>query len=301
MSGRRTWLGWAGLVTAGAVALTAVVAGPAAAWGEGRRLCEGEVPESGLYVDGDAFAGSENECQVSDSVITGDLYLGDRQSVHLRNTVVKGDVVDVGYRAGAHLDAGSEVFGSVRVGGEARLRVTDSSVRHSVRGHLRDAWFDGAVVEGAVNVGARSSIRISGSRIGGWVNVPSGDTTVEWSELGRGLTTKGSAPLRVCGTDVAADVALGGSSSVTLGSGTSGGTPVGCDTSRLRPGYPRFGLPEAERDAVRVGGSATVTGTVGDVTLLRTEVVGDLACTGNLGAVDSSGATVGGSRTGQCA
>jgi hypothetical protein len=287
--------------TVAAAALTlGVVAAPASAWGEGRRLCEGEVAEQGLYVVGDAFAGSENECRLADSVITGDLYLGDRQSIHLTGTTVKGDIIDVGYRAGAHVDAGSHVFGSIVVGGEARLRVTDSTVRHSIRGHLRNAWLDGAVIEGAVNVGARSGLHISGSRIGGWVNVPTGETTVEWSELGRGLTTKGAAPLRICGTDIAGAATFTGSSAVTLGSGTAGEVPVACDTTLLGPGDPRFGLPEAERDAVVIGGSATVSGTFGHVTLLRTEVAGDLTCDGNLGPVDAAGAVVGGARGGQC-
>lgn len=285
-----------GAVLAGATALLGAAAAPAGAAGStGLGLCAyGVTTVAGVTVEGDAWVDGA-VCDLTDVVVTGDLTVyGDRQ-VTLTGVTVGGDLG----AKGAVTLTGSTVQGGVLTNA-ASLVVRDSHVWHSIRGYADTATVTGSVVDGAVNVRAQD-LTVELSTVGGWANLnASQQASVAWSTFGRGLTSKGTGELWLCGSDVATDVAVRGLTSPGRVGATTTAAGDACSTASLPADHARAGLADAERDAVNVGGWLIVEHNLGAVTLASATVAGNLSCASNWGAVDHAGATVAGLRTGQC-
>ncbi|GEA87541.1 hypothetical protein [Cellulomonas cellasea] len=285
-----------GAVLAGATALLGAAAAPAGATGgAGQGLCaDGVTAVAGVTVEGDAWVDGA-VCDLTDVVVTGDLTVyGDRQ-VTLTGVTVGGDL---GAKGLVTL-TGSTVQGGI-LASAASLVVQDSHVWHSVRGYADTATVSGSVVDGAVNVRAKD-LTVELSTVGGWANlIASQQAEVAWSTFGRGLTSKGAGELWLCGSDVAADVAVRGLANPGRVGATTAAAGNACSTASLPADHARAGLADAERDAVNVGGWLVVEHNLGAVTLASATVAGNLSCASNWGAVDFVGATVAGLSTGQC-
>lgn len=277
-----------GAVLAGATALLGLAAAPAGAADAGQALCaDGATGVAGLTVEGDAWVDGA-VCDLTDVVVTGDLTVyGDRQ-VTLTGVTVGGVL---GAKGTVAL-TGSTVQGGV-VANAAALTIDGSHVWRSVRGYADTVAITGSVVDGAVNVRTQD-LTVAASTVGGWANLnASQEADVAWSTFGRGLTSKGAGALTLCGSDVAADVAVRG-----LANPGRLGAP--CAAGALPADHARAGLAGAERDAVHVGGWLIVEHNLGGVTIASATVAGNLSCASNWGAVDHSGASVAGLSTGQC-
>ena len=283
----------AGAVLAAAVAVVpagAATAAPVLVCDDGRTLAHQRiVGDVRLELQG---------CTIDTTTITGDLVvataplLGTWVSPEVEDSMIKGDLVlEPGTSA---TFVGTSVLGGVHLHHAAYLG-WDGYVRHSVRGDAYRSSLHGRV-EGAVNITSfplqeSPAIDLARVHVGGWVNLVGGYHQVQDSRLDRGLTSKDAATgVAVCSTSIAADVL------VTRAHGR-----VGLGGTEPRPGPEFCDAPSDE--PVTIGGSLSLIDNRHSIFLMLVTVAGDLACTGNTGplGVDTSGATVQGTRSGQCA
>jgi cytoskeletal protein CcmA (bactofilin family) len=246
---------------------------------------------TGVRVVGDLLADTAGDCALVDVVVTGDLVVSARTTVRGHGVTVKRDLrVD-----GSVVLSGLSVFGgvSLRSGMNQVLSLSDSYVRHSVRGRVPSLGLLRTHVEGAVRITTAHRLTVRGSTIGGWVTSDGGVQVAE-STLVRGLTARSTQPSRgdvtiLCRSSVAQDVTVIGMRAEleqAPGPNTACPTPDGSS----EPG-PRSSI----------GGSLRLVDTYG-IRLTHLDVAGDLRCTNLYGTVTvDPDVTVAGERTGACA
>lgn len=238
----------------------------------------------------------DNSCNVYEVVVTGDLVVrADSRAVMTRSTVQG----DVRLAAGSSLSAvSSDVWGGVRSDTALSLSLNNSTVFRSVRGDVGQVSLVRADVRGALNAAfpdpgsMNAGLRVTESTVGGWVNTHGGFLRLYDATFNRGLTASAPSRLVACGTWVADDVTVRWSHGpVEMGVGL-----LGAELCSAELGYP------VSRDN-RVHGSMLIVDNPHSIVITDTLITGDLICTGNRGprGVRAAGATVEGTRHGQCA
>ena len=279
-----------------AVAAAVVPAGAAAA--TPLLVCDDGRTLAHQRIVGDVRLESQG-CTIDTTTITGDLVIATGYlpstwvQPDIEHSMIKGDVVLTSGTGATFVD--TSVLGGVRLNHAVYLGF-DGYVRHSVRGDAYGSSLRGRV-EGAVNITtfplleAPPWVDLDGVHVGGWVNLVGGYHQVQSSRLDRGLTSKdATAGVAICSSSIAADVLV-----------TRAHARVGLGGTEPRP-EPEF-CDVPSDGPVTIGGSLSLIDNRHSVFLMLVTVAGDLVCTGNTGprGVDSSGATVGGTRSGQCA
>ncbi|NYD85977.1 hypothetical protein [Cellulomonas oligotrophica] len=278
----------------------AAVAAPAPG---GRFVCEDGTRVARQQIYADVLVPAGATCRLTKVAVHGDLLVDPGGSAEVRQSSVLGDVLTSGYA----FFAWSTVEGDVWLDGwaqtdpvHAALDAHVSTVRGDVRGRGSLTFLE-AEVDGAVNVTTTSRTLVTGSRIGGWVNLPvlrNATVDVSWSDLGRGLTFSERGTSSVCGTTVAEDLVVR-----SVGGRLHVGTAPHAENSCFGyfeppPGHPLEGLDPPEGHVVTVGGDLRVVDAGRLVAVDQVVVGGDLRCEDDVrvGVVDVAGV-----RTGTCA